>query len=277
MLIKILFLMISVEAFSFNVFKGVEVGGNEKAVVTFLFEPKKQVLPALDVHENVIELNFRSSKFDEKLKEKLDILSPHLLIRRINAFLSSDVLRVNIVINGSVENLRNRLKLENSEKGISLYIDFPEKMDGALKLLKEERVELAKISPEPLKSHRGFKDVALYLSVLFLFFLGGFGFIFFLKKRGRIGGSRKYLVEHMSYCPLGGGKAGVSVIRVGTDFFLIGVTSNQVTFLSTLPKLSTQYEQETSFERSSFREAIEEEYKKIKSSLSKKQFTKNVV
>lgn len=276
MLIYLLILVIGLEAKALVVFKGVEVNGDDMARIIFLFEPKKEVPPLLHINGNVVELSFQSVKFDEKLGEKIDISSPHLLIKRINAFSSNGGLKVNIVLNGSVENLRKRLKLENHEKGIALNVAFPEKPDATLTLLRDEETALSTISVEPTKFHPKYKDIMFYLSVLALFFIGIVGILFFVKRKGRIGGSRKYLVEHMSYCPLGGGKAGVSVIKVGSEFFLIGVTSNQVTFLSALPKLGLQYEQETNFERSCFREAIEEEYKRIKSNLTKP-ITKSIV
>ncbi|MFM8315766.1 MAG: flagellar biosynthetic protein FliO, partial [Deltaproteobacteria bacterium] len=76
---------------------------------------------------------------------------------------------------------------------------------------------------------------------------------------GNWGGIRKYLVEQLSYVPIGGMKSGVALVKVGGDFVLLGVTPNQVTFLSSLPKLSEQYEEENQFEKNTFNEAIQEQ------------------
>ena len=56
-----------------------------------------------------------------------------------------------------------------------------------------------------------------------------------------------------------GGKAGVSLIKVGSEFVLVGVSSHQVSFLSSLPKLESQYEDENRFERETFQAAVQQE------------------
>ncbi|MCB0405747.1 MAG: flagellar biosynthetic protein FliO [Bdellovibrionales bacterium] len=76
-------------------------------------------------------------------------------------------------------------------------------------------------------------------------------------------GNRKYLIEKMSYCSLGP-KMGVSLIKVGSEFVLVGVTSENISFLSNLGKLQAQYEEESQFERENFKEAVEQEFLRIK-------------
>ncbi|MEZ4751463.1 MAG: flagellar biosynthetic protein FliO [Bdellovibrionota bacterium] len=76
-------------------------------------------------------------------------------------------------------------------------------------------------------------------------------------------GNRKYLIEKMSYCSLGP-KMGVSLIKVGSEFVLVGVTPENISFLSNLGKLQAQYEEESQFERDNFKEAVEQEFLRIK-------------
>jgi flagellar biogenesis protein FliO len=89
----------------------------------------------------------------------------------------------------------------------------------------------------------------------------------FLQKKGKLAGSRKYLIENLSYVPLGSNnKNAVCLIKVGSEFVLVGVSPQQVTFLSHLPKLESQYESESKFERNVFEEAIQEELNKMQPS-----------
>ncbi len=76
-------------------------------------------------------------------------------------------------------------------------------------------------------------------------------------------GSRKYLIEKMSYANLGP-KSGVCLLKVGKEFVLVGVTPQQINFLSTLPELTKEYNTENKGESDSFREAVQEEFKRIK-------------
>jgi flagellar biogenesis protein FliO len=84
----------------------------------------------------------------------------------------------------------------------------------------------------------------------------------FLKRTGKSRGTRKYLVEQLSFCPLGN-KSGVSLLKIGGEFVLVGVTPQQVSLLSALPKLEAQYEDDAQLERSAFREAVHEELSRI--------------
>lgn len=105
-----------------------------------------------------------------------------------------------------------------------------------------------------------FQAGQLLLVFLLLLVAGGCTVFFFrfLKTKGKWQGSRKYLIEQLGYCPMGT-KTGVSLIKVGKEFLLIGITPQQVTMLSKLPKLEAQYEEESQFERETFRDAVGQE------------------
>jgi flagellar biogenesis protein FliO len=137
---------------------------------------------------------------------------------------------------------------------------------ATIKLLQEEQAPIA-TEASAAKSSSSAGWVRLFLA-LFVFSLAGGGAYVaakFLKKQGAFRGSRKYLVENLAYCPVGpGGKTGVGLIKVGSEFVLVGVTGQQVSFLSNLPKLSAQYESENHFERDTFRAAVEEEVQRLK-------------
>ncbi len=84
-----------------------------------------------------------------------------------------------------------------------------------------------------------------------------------LQRRTTGGGNRRYLIESLSYCPVGpGGKAGLSLVKIGNEFVLVGVTAQQVTMLSTLPELKARYENESKYERGTFSQAVQEELAK---------------
>src|SRR5690606_14075960 len=76
------------------------------------------------------------------------------------------------------------------------------------------------------------------------------------------GGTRRHLIETVAQAPLAGGKASVAILRVGSEFVMVGVTPNSVSHLSNLPKLQEEYEAETSLERDSFKEAIAQQVRR---------------
>jgi flagellar biogenesis protein FliO len=130
---------------------------------------------------------------------------------------------------------------------------------------KEELPLFKKAAPAPLTSRPAthWARAALALGLVVLFAVGAiFGFRRLTQQKFS-SGSRKYLIEKLSYCPVGP-KLGVALIKVGKEFVLIGVGPEQVSFLSTLPKLQAQYEEEQKFEGDSFSAAVEEEYRRIK-------------
>jgi flagellar biogenesis protein FliO len=246
----------------------IKVGGDNSAEVTFV-TAGETALPALQVDDNAIDLVFSGETLGEALQGKIDLLSPHTLIQRISAFAVDNNVRAKIVVNGSVEGLRNRLQLRRDGQGIHLQIGFPAGNNATLKLLKDEQAPLAadSLAAAPAVGKPGWGRLVVALLVFLCAGVGTFFAARFLKTKSSWRGSRKYLVENLAYCPIGpgGSKSGVGLVKVGSEFVLVGITSSQVSFLSSLPKLQEQYEQEHRFERDSFHAAVEEEVQRMRS------------
>jgi flagellar biogenesis protein FliO len=154
---------------------------------------------------------------------------------------------------------------------------FSQALESKLEASKDNTVkELLKEEQQPLifsASEGKKKDSSpIMTTILFILFtagasVGGVFLMKFLQKKGKLAGSRKYLIENLSYVPLGSNnKNAVCLIKVGSEFVLVGVSPQQVTFLSHLPKLESQYESESKFERNVFEEAIQEELNKMQPS-----------
>lgn len=236
--------------------RSIKVGGEKEAQIVFSGGGQAS---ATRFSENTIELSFPDSKLAEALQGKLDVDSPHTLVKRISLFdTGSKAVKAVIVVNGSSENLKNRISLAQTPDGLKATLAYPKMESAALTLLQEEQEPIA--FTETKKESPKFPKTQFFISLLIIAAAGVATFFFmkFLKSKGKWRGSRKYLIEQLGYCPLGA-KAGVSVVKVGKEFVLVGVTPNQVTLLSTLPGLERQYEEESHLERGSFKEAIEED------------------
>jgi flagellar biogenesis protein FliO len=109
-------------------------------------------------------------------------------------------------------------------------------------------------------------------SLIILLVLGGaafasWNFARILKKKGSWKGSRRYLIETLAQVPVGDNrKTNVTLLKIGSEFILVGVTAEHVSFLSSLPRLQEQYLEESSMERDTFNEAVKEETFNIKKS-----------
>lgn len=243
----------------------VKVTGDKTADVVF---NGATVAPTMQVDDNTIDLVFADTKLADSLGGKVDLLSPHTLVQRVSAYPTErGAVRAKLVINGTAEGLRQRLQVKAENGAVHLAIRYPAGADATLSLLKEEQAPLgseALSAPVPA-AHTGWGRLFV---AFFVFALAGGGTYVaarFMKKKGAWVGSRKYLVENLAFCPVGpGGKSGVSLIKVGSEFVLVGVTPNQVSFLSNLPRLAEQYETENKFERDTFRAAVEEEVHRMK-------------
>jgi flagellar biogenesis protein FliO len=244
----------------------VKVSGEKQADVLFVFGSGEPSVPTIKVTDNIVELTFLNTDLEESLQSKLDLSSPHSLIQRIATFSSGkDVVRSRIVVNGSSEGLRARLGLHKENGAVRLSLEYPKGAGPALSLWKEEQEPIS-VEGKATKEISGRSmTVQIALLVLVLILTGGAAFFFlrFVKKQGGLRGSRKFLIEQLSYCPLGQ-KAGVSLLKIGREFVLVGITPNQVSLLSDLPRLREQYEEEATLERGAFKSAVEEEFKRIK-------------
>jgi flagellar biogenesis protein FliO len=245
----------------------VDVPASDKeARLSFKMDGAVRDVPKVSVKENVLELLFAGVTLEEG--KKIDLVSPHVLISRVSVFEpEKGRVKARIVVNGSVERLRERLTLTKSDSGVLGTVALPDGENPTLSLLKEEQLPLAREASGGTlpKVQSGWAQTLVPLFLLLVLCAGGLAGFRYLKGKGKLGGSRKYLVEHVSYCPVGhGGKAGVSLVRVGPDFYLVGVTAGQVNLLSAMPQLSNQYKEETKLERESFQEAVAQEVKRLR-------------
>ncbi len=258
------FMALGYLALGFEV-REIQVTGQDNAQVIFV----GQVPSApqnLRVNENSLEFAFPATYLSDRKSEKLEILSPHALIKRVTLVQGSEnALKGKIVLNGSMEGIKERLHWDTSSQNLILRIDYPAKNGAALKLLQEEQTPLlasaAGKATEQAHSHR-----TLFVLMTFVFVALALGMVVLfrvLKKKGSLKGPRKYLIEQLGYCPLGT-KSGVSLLKVGTEFVLVGITPNQISMLSQLPKLQEQYAEETGFERSVFKEAVSQEVQRLR-------------
>jgi len=244
----------------------VKVSGDSKAEILFT-GTGSQPMPAIKVNENTLDLTFMGAELTEGAQGKLDIEAPHALIRRISVYVpEKDVVRARLVINGSAEGLKQRLTLARAAEGVKVSLDFPKGESATLNLLKEEQQPLSTALLDAKKKSPKTQPIQIFLIAAILLVAAAVTFLLVkaMKFKGGMRGTRKYLVEQLGYVSLGA-KTGVSLIKVGREFVLIGVTPNQVTMLSSLPKLQEQYDDESQFERGAFQEAVAEEVQRLKS------------
>lgn len=245
--------------------ESVRVGGEDRAQIEFVGQLPESPR-AWKVQDNAIEVSWANTKLASQHGEKLELLAPHTLIKRVTLIQGSDdTLKGRIVMNGTMEGIRDRIKLSTTEKGPSFTVDYPAQNANAMRMLQEEQTPLANSAfMKKQDSSSGYRTVVGVISVFLLFCLvGSYLFFRYFKGKGALRGARRYLIEQMSYCPLGA-KSGVSLLKIGREFVLVGITPNQISMLSQLPKLQEQYEEETGFERHVFQEAVAEEVQKLR-------------
>jgi len=245
--------------------QGPTVTGEKEAELFYEYSAGNNVLPTLKILENVVELSFAGA---DGLTEtsKTELNAPHALIRRVGTYTpDTNVVRSRIVLNGSLEGLKDRVRLVRDAKGARLTIGFPKGPSEALNLLRDEQLPLSNSLMATKSADASSSKLPFVLLLVALLMMGGGGYYVArtLKARGGIKGSRKYLIEQMSYCPLGP-KTGVSLLKIGNEFILVGVTSQQVTMLSNLKELQAQYASEATLERGAFQAAVEEEFQRLR-------------
>lgn len=250
-------------AFGYQV-ENLNVRGQDKAQIEVLGQLPKES-PSWKVQDNVLELSWPNTKLAAKLGEKLELTAPHALLKRVTLVQGAhDTVKGRIVINGSLEGIKDRIKFISSESGISVAIEYPLQNATTMKLLQEEQTPIsASALSQKTENASGYRTVFGVIALFLLFcFVGGFGFYRYLKGKGNFRGARRYLIEQLSYCPIGA-KSGVSLLKIGREFVLVGITPNQISMLSQLPKLQEQYEEEAGFERGVFQEAVAEEVQRL--------------
>lgn len=246
----------------------VSVSGSNEALISFVGS-RDLAVPTMKVDDNVIELTFTDADVEGTLKQMSELNSPHVLIRRIGTFATGKNVKSRIVLNGSVEDLGSRLHLTKENGVVNLTVNFPKGANATARLLGEEDKPIANLgeSSKPIVASPSGVQFALVILVFLLAGAATYFFAKFLKRNGQIKGTRKFLIEQLSYCSIGP-KTGVALLRVGSEFILVGVTPGQVTMLSSLQKLQEQYEGEAHLERKDFKLAVDEEFDRLKAARS---------
>lgn len=245
--------------------QAIKIAGETSAEVSFVSDGILPSTPRMSVEENRVDLIFAGVALSPALIQQVDIPSPHALLQRISVSpVEGGGARVRLIVNGSIEKLRDRVKLQKNDGTISLVLTYPASATATLKLLQEEQSSIDTTKPATADSRGGFGWFRLFL-ILFLFAATGGGtwlFVKYAKKKTGWRGTRRHLIEMVASAPVGENKASVAIVRVGGEFVMVGVTSSQVNLITRLPKLESQYEEENSLERGSFKEAIEEEVRR---------------
>ncbi len=125
------------------------------------------------------------------------------------------------------------------------------------------------LDSHPVDHPSMFRFTNLLALALAIALAGGCTYLFIKLTRGaKIRGSKKYLIEHLSTYQVSP-KASVTLLKVGEEFVLVGVTPQQVTPLSSLPLLTKTYQEEHQFERDVFREAVSSEVKSLQNKVQR--------
>ncbi|MBI1860166.1 MAG: flagellar biosynthetic protein FliO [Deltaproteobacteria bacterium] len=218
---------------------------------------------------NQIILNWDDSVLAAIYHGKVEMINPHQLIGRV-ALISTERNQVRgvVTIRGSTEDLAKRIHINQGSEGLSMQVAFPTATSNTLALLRHEE-ELPLKGEAAIKKaeshHMGGFQLAGILAVILL--AGGTSFFGarFLKSKGKLSGQRKFLIEKMAQVPIDS-KASVCLLKIGGEFVLVGVTGQNVNFLSNLPRLQEEYDSESRLERRAFKDAVEEEFRRIKTS-----------
>jgi len=227
---------------------------------------KMQEIPKPTIDHNSIEWRLPSAALSETLGAKVDHVAPSALLQRYTIYpIQPKGVAVKILVNGDEKGLVDRTKLVATGNRIQLDVKYPTIPNATLALLSEEHKPLALgASDGAVMEKRSWSGMIWGIAVAVLAISGivAVGYRV-LKKKGATKGTRKYLVEALSVCPVGT-KSSVALVKVGTDFILVGVSPTQVNFLANLDKLSEEYSQEFQYERSAFKQAVQDEFKKIR-------------
>lgn len=241
--------------------RGLKVEGDNQAVLQFQTDG---ALPKLNIDGNRVELVFAGTALADTLAEAGDVHSPHALVQRVHWENENGTARARITVNGSAEKLRDRVKLQKTGEGVALTVSYAAGADAAFKLLQEEQETIGTNKPVAAEAKGGFGFFRLMLILILFAATAGAAWLFLknARKKSPWKSSRKHLIETVAQTSLGDARTSVAILRVGSEFVMVGVTPNNVNFLSALPKLSAQYEEESALERDSFKEAMAEQSRK---------------
>lgn len=246
----------------------VAVDGEDSIQTNFLFSPSLAKAPKLETQSNFVLLTFDGATLSKKFEKKIDRESPHFLVQHLSVYSPYEgIVRAKFIMNGGAEDLAKRVKLSSTKGGFLVTIEPPVASTATLDLLKKDALPLGvkegKFESKKIEA-AFFPKVTMVLALIAFLGVIGFFLIRHFRQSPSIKGSRKFLIEQVSYSSLGP-KMGVALFKVGQEFVLVGVTPHQITPLSTVPKLQKTYEEESEFERKSFSEAVRSEMSRMKS------------
>lgn len=248
----------------------IRVSGESGAEIQLQAPQAPDVLPLPQVQANAVEYFLPGATLHESFHGKLQLKSPHALLRELKATTDKKGVTLRLELNGASEGVKERLQFRRDGQGFRLSLAFPRgEASPALQMAKDEQLPVLTTGTSAIARAPGF-GWKQWMAVLFVIFAAGtftFVWVKFMSGRARLGGSKKYLIESLAQCPMGP-KSSVNLIRVGREFLLIGVTPGSVTLLSSLPALQAQYEDETKFERDSFKETVDQEIERLKKEIA---------
>ncbi len=233
----------------------VRVGGESVATVDFLLAGGGSAVPTLTVlDENRLEITIPSMQLAGHFNGNYFQRAPHANIRSLELRNAEKGIVGELNLVGG--NAGKRFKLDKGRISI-------ESSNESRSFLKMAQDEQSPFIGESLKKGSGVaasgsKIWFLLGGVLFLALSGGILLYGWLTKKRKVSGGRKYLIEQLSYTPYGP-KTGVSLVKIGGEFMLIGITPHQISLITNLNGLKAQYEEERQYEREAFQEVVRSE------------------
>ena len=101
--------------------RSVNVNREGQAVVQYEMSARLTKAPSMRISRNLIDLSFPQTSLAPKLGGKLDLKPDHILIQRITAYRGDrGLLRSRIVVNGSAENLKQRIEFRLTKRAEAL-------------------------------------------------------------------------------------------------------------------------------------------------------------
>lgn len=245
---------------------GVTVQGGERAEVLFNIKHAEESVPQIQVNGNAVEIVFLGAEIAKEMTQR-SWSAVHPLIQSISVAPEKSSVKAKMVIAGTAEELKKRVKLEKNEKAVRLLVEYPLGAVGATasRWQDSELLPIGNLDAKAEKAKGGQPLVVLFVVIFLVLVSGGVAVWYIKNAKGHPfkRGSRKYLIEQVAYHSLGN-RNGVSLLKIGAEFVLVGITPQNVTMLSTMPELKKRYDDESQFEREEFKVAVEDELGRLK-------------
>ncbi len=260
----LLLVFLSLNAHSYEISR-LRTEGEKDATVVLETNETQLEAAKVEVKGNEVLFFLDGATLDPEMKGYAVVAAPHPLIDKGEFQEEKKGVQGHFWINGPEKELKDRITLSTKDGVIRLLIKAPEKNSATLDLLKEEQKPLA-VDTQKTKEASPWKSLWILLALLTVAGAGTYFILRFLKSKS-VGLGKKYLIEQLAYLPVGT-KSGLSLVRVGKEFMLLGVTPQAIRLVSNLPSLSAQYEDETKFERAQFQDVVEDEIARLKKQIA---------